>query len=318
MSPVASIVITTRNRRDELASAVASALAQKVDGDVEVLVIDDGSTDGTSEMVAAKFPEVRLHRFENSAGLIVRRNDGAQLATAPILFSIDDDACFSSETIVADILAQFDLPAVGAVAIPFIDIRQNAAAIRQQSPASGDFVAPSFIGTAHALRRDLFLRLGGYRESLFHQGEEGDYALRMLAAGHVVRLGRSDPIHHFESPRRDFRRVDLYGRRNNVLFGWHYAPSHLLPAYFAATTWNGLAHGLRVRRPWAMVQGLALGYRAIWTQSNDRAPVSTAVYRLYRELVRRQAVLYREIEGRLPREKLDGSAVPSLAPKISA
>ena len=309
MSPQASIVITTRNRRDELASAVASALAQKVDGGIEVIVIDDGSMDGTSPMIEAKFPEVKLHRFENSAGLIVRRNYGARVATAPIIFSIDDDACFSTETIVADIVAQFDLSAVGAVAIPFIDVCQDSGVVRQKPPeVSGDYVGPSFIGTAHALRRDLFLRLGGYREALFHQGEEGDYCLRMLAAGHVVRLGRSDPIHHFESPRRDFRRVDLYGRRNNVLFGWHYAPWKVLPGYLAATTWNGLAHGFRVRRPWTMAQGLAKGYAALWLQRKDRAPVSTAVYQLYRDMVCRQAVPYPEIEARLSREGLGENA----------
>lgn len=303
MSPQASIVITTRNRRDDLEKAVVSALAQKLEGGVETIVIDDGSTDGTSEMIAAKFPQVRLHRSEASKGLIVQRNHGARLAIAPIIFSIDDDACFSTDNIVADVLKQFDLPAVGAVAIPFINVCQDPDLIMQKAPdVSGEFVCSSYIGTAHALRRDLFLRLGGYREALFHQGEEGDYCLRMLDAGYVVRLGRSDPIHHFESPRRDFRRMDLYGRRNNVLFGWHLVPAPILPAYLAATTWNGLWHGLRVGRPWTMMEGLGQGYRAIWQERKQRAPVAPAIFRLYRELVRRQSVPYLEIESRLAKQ----------------
>lgn len=304
MSPQASIVITTRNRRDELEKAVASALAQKIEGGVEVIVIDDGSTDGTSGMIAEKFPQVKLHRFEQSRGLIVQRNHGARLASAPIIFSIDDDACFTTENIVADIVRQFDLPAVGAVAIPFINVCQDADVILQKAPAvEGVFVCPSYIGTAHALRRDLFLKLGGYREVLFHQGEEGDYCVRMLDAGHVVRLGRSDPIHHFESPRRDFRRVDLYGRRNNVLYGWHNIPGGKLPLYLAVTTWNGLRHGLRAGRPGVMMQGLAQGYRAIWQERNARAPVSATAFELSRELVRRQAIPHGEIESRLPGRK---------------
>ena len=305
MSPQASIVITTRNRRGELEKAIASALAQKVEGGVETIVIDDGSTDGTSEMIAEKFPQVKLHRFETSRGLIVQRNHGARVATAPIIFSIDDDACFTSETIVADIFRQFDAPAIGAIAIPFINVCQDADLIMQKAPdESGVFVCPSFIGTAHALRRDLFLRLGGYREALFHQGEEGDYCLRMLNAGFVVRLGRSDPIHHFESARRDFRRMDLYGRRNNVLFGWHNVPVGTLPTYLAATTCNGILHGLRVGRPWIMMQGLGQGFRAIWQERKQRAPVSPAVFNLYRELIKRQVVPYSEFEGRLPEKKV--------------
>ena len=308
MLPEASIVISTRNRRDDLEKAVASAVAQKLDGLIEVIIVDDGSTDGTSDMIASKFPQVKLHRFETSRGYIVQRNYGARVATAPIIFSIDDDACFSTERIVADVVKQFDFPAVGAVAIPFINVCQDADAILQKAPdAPGDFVCASYIGTAHALRRDLFLQLGGYREALFHQGEEGDYCVRMLKAGYVVRLGRSDPIHHFESPRRDFRRVDIYGRRNNVLFGWYHTPAHILPAYLVATTWNGLGHGLRVGRFWTMVEGLSKGYRAIWQEWSQREPATSGTFRLYRELVKRRATPYVEIENRLRQEGFSAS-----------
>lgn len=301
MFPQASIVITTRNRRGELEKAVASALAQKVKGGAETIVIDDGSTDGTSEMISGKFPQVKLHRFKTSRGLIVQRNHGARVAAAPIIFSIDDDACFTSETIVADVVRQFDRPVIGAVAIPFINVYQDADVIRQKAPDGSEFyICPSYIGTAHALRRDLFVQLGGYREELFHQGEEGDYCLRMLGAGYVVRLGRSDPIHHFESAWRDFRRMDLYGRRNNVLFGWHNVPAGILPAYLTATTCNGIMHGLRVGRPWTMMQGLGQGYCAIWQERKQRLPVSPAAFDLYRELIKRKAVSFSEIESRLP------------------
>jgi GT2 family glycosyltransferase len=301
MTPAASVVITTRNRKQELENAVASALAQEVEGGVEVIVVDDGSTDGTSEMIAAKFPQVMLHRFEPSRGYIVQRNFGARVARAPFIFSIDDDAIFTAPTIVADIVKQFDQPRIGAIAIPFINVCQDANVILQQAPsAEGVHVCPSYIGTAHALRRDLFLSLGGYREAYFHQGEESDYCLRMLQAGYLVRLARSAPIHHFESPRRDFRRVDLYGRRNNVLFGWYNVPGHVLPFYLAATSWHGLAHGFRVRRPWTMVEGLAKGYRSIWTLRTQRAPISTPVFRLYRDLVRQRVASYAQVVDRLP------------------
>jgi glycosyltransferase involved in cell wall biosynthesis len=297
----ASVVITTKNRREELENAVASALAQQVEGVVEVIVVDDGSTDGTSEMIEAKFPTVQLHRFEQSRGLIVQRNFGARAATAPIVFSIDDDAIFTAPTVVADVLRHFDQPRIGAVAIPFINVRQDANLTMQQAPdGDGVYVCPSYIGTAHALRRELFLALGGYREHLFHQGEESDYCLRMLGAGYLVRLARSAPIHHFESPRRDFRRIDIYGRRNNVLFGWYNVPRHILPVYLAATTWHGLGHGLRVRRPWTMIEGLARGYGAIWSQRQERVPVSAPVFRLYRDLVRQQVVPYAQVVDRLP------------------
>ena len=299
MTPAATILIATKNRKDELAGAVASALAQTAP--VEVLVIDDGSTDGTAEFVRQRFPAARLVRHDQSAGYIVRRNQGAEAASAPVVVSIDDDAAFPSPRTVEQTLAEFDHPRIGAVAVPFIDVRHGPAVRQQAPPGAGAFVAASYIGTAHAVRRDLFARLGGYRPVLFHQGEEGDYCVRLLAAGYVVWLGRADPIHHFESPKRDFTRWDVYGRRNDVLFGWHNAPAAALPVQWAGTVLNGLRHGLRVRRPGNMVRGLAEGFAAVLGPARrGRAPVPADVYRLFRELKTGGPQPLEAVLGRLP------------------
>lgn len=293
----ATLVITTRNRKESLRGALASALAQTAR--LEVLVLDDGSNDGTSELVRQEFPGVHLHRFDKSAGLIQRRNDGARLASAPILFSIDDDAAFSSPNTVQQTLAEFDTDRVGAVAIPFVNV-QGSAQINQRAPAPGVFVTATFTGTAHALRRDLFLQLGGYRAQLIHQGEESDYCIRMLDLGYIVRLGTADPIHHFESPRRDFRRMDFYGRRNDVLFAWHNVPGAALLPHLAATTWNGVRFAVRQGRISPMLRGIAAGYFAMpITERSARRPVRRTTYRLFRELKVRGPLPLSQIERRL-------------------
>src|SRR5438034_4863248 len=113
--PLASIVITTKNRQEELLLAICSAFSQSIP--VEVLVMDDGSTDGTAEMIRTRFPSVRLERSERSIGYVVQRNRAARLAIADIIFSIDDDATFTSPNTVAQTLTEFGHPRVGAVAI---------------------------------------------------------------------------------------------------------------------------------------------------------------------------------------------------------
>src|SRR6266571_4533088 len=244
--PIASVVITTKNRRDELFDAVSSAISQSVP--VEVLVIDDGSADGTAEMVRTQFPSVRLEQSKMSFGLIVQRNRAAGLAYGTFIFSIDDDAIFPSTETVAQTLREFDHPRVGAVAIPYIEPRKSSL-VRQRAPSpDGIFITDSFIGTAHALRKDVFIGLGGYREHLFHQGEESDFCVRILQAGYLVRLGSADPIHHMESPQRDMSRMDYYGRRNDILFAWHNVPISCFPIHIAGTTLNGLRTAFRKRR----------------------------------------------------------------------
>jgi glycosyltransferase involved in cell wall biosynthesis len=294
----ASVLITSKNRKDELRVAIASALEQTAKP--EVLVIDDGSTDGTSDLVRSQFPQVNLHRFEKSEGLIVQRNRGAQLAAGEIVFSIDDDAIFSTPHIVEQTLADFDHPRIGAVAIPFINVKQDST-IRQAAPdKTGTHLAASYIGTAHALRRDVFLRLGGYRGCMVHQGEEIDYCIRMLDGGYVVRLGRADPIHHFESPRRDFRRMDLYGRRNDILFAFWNVPLSRLPLHLLATTFNGIRFGIRSGRPMRHAQGILNGYLSTFKFRNERRPVSLQTYKLLRRLKNSGSIPLQQIESELP------------------
>jgi glycosyltransferase involved in cell wall biosynthesis len=294
----ATVIITTKNRREDLAKAVASALEQTAQP--EVLVIDDGSTDGTHEFISREFPAVRLHRSEKSLGLIAQRNRAARLASNPILFSIDDDAVFSTPSVVEATLREFDHPRVGAVAIPFVNVNDSPTVLQKAPQPEGIFAAYTFIGTAHALRRDIFLQLSGYREVLFHQSEEEDYCLRMLQAGYITRAGNAEPIHHFESPRRSWQRMDYYGARNKVLYAWHNIPFPYLPFHLAATTIKTSTFSFQPGRLMTRLRGVMEAYTMVCTGRTGRQPVSAKNYELSRELKRRGPLPINEIEKDLP------------------
>jgi GT2 family glycosyltransferase len=293
----ATVVVTTRNRKDDLRTCLVSIERQSVP--VETIVIDDASTDGTAEMVRAEFPSVRLFAHTEMHGYIRGRNEGARLATGEVIVSLDDDAAFSAPQIIADALACFDDQRVAAVAIPYIDVNREPT-IRQLAPDSrATYVVESFIGTAHALRRSVFLKLGGYREELFHQGEESDLCVRLLAAGYVVRLGHGAPIHHFESPRRDFRRMDHYGPRNAILFAWQNVPFPSAALQIPATVAGVLLHTGKPARLLTRVRGVLDGFASCLTA--ERAPVNSQVYQLWRRLRKsRTAVPLTDIAGELP------------------
>lgn len=292
-----SVIITTRNRKDELPTALRSAVRQTAEP--EVIVIDDGSTDGTSEMVRSKFPQVRLIRHEDSLGLIVRRNEGARLAAGDVVFSIDDDAEFMSTSTVEQTLSEFDNLRIGAVAIPHIDTLSQRL-VNGPAPDADIWCVANYTGTSHAVRRDLFLRLGGYHEEMVHQGEEGDFCLRLLAAGYVTRLGTATPIHHNESPRRSFWRMEYYGRRNDVLQAWRHTPAAWLVPHLLATTVNGLRQAVHTRRPAAHLRGLASGWTAVLMGRAERVPVTNQIYQLFRQLKKQGPLRLVDFQHRLP------------------
>jgi GT2 family glycosyltransferase len=277
----ATVVITSRDRQEELSRAIKSVLMQDVP--LEVLVMDDASSDGTPDMVREQFPSVRLVRSEVNLGLIEQRNRAAALASCEIIITIDDDAEFASPETARQTIDEFVLPQVGVVAIPYIDVNYSPE-VRQIAPGEGVWVAAEYRGTAHALRRSLFLRLGGYRGHLFRQGEEVDYSIRVIDAGYEIRLGRASPIMHFESPRRDKSLIYFYLARNNLLFAWHNVPSRMLIIHAIATSFNSLKAGTRLGYVGPVIRGLLAALRDIVTYWKHRRPVSIAAYRTHRKL----------------------------------
>ena len=86
-----SVVIPTWNRARLVGEAVESALRQE-SGDLEVIVVDDGSTDGTAEIVEQRFGKsVKLLRMPTRSGVGAARNEGVSQATGDLLAFLDSD-----------------------------------------------------------------------------------------------------------------------------------------------------------------------------------------------------------------------------------
>ncbi|NET00626.1 MAG: glycosyltransferase [Sphaerospermopsis sp. SIO1G2] len=93
-----SAIICTHNRDSYLGAAIDSLLAQELNVNFEIVVVDNGSSDRTSEVVKQRLhhPQVK-YIFEPIIGLSVARNTGAKTANAEILVYLDDDAQASSQ-----------------------------------------------------------------------------------------------------------------------------------------------------------------------------------------------------------------------------
>jgi len=309
---LASVAITTHNRKDELPAAVDSCLSQSLGEKLQVVIVDDGSKDGTSEMLREKYghlPNVRLDAQHPGIGLIAERNRFPELCDAPVIFSMDDDAVFASARTVEQTLAEFDHPEwgerIGAIAIPYIDVNIDPGTVRQARPGGADdgavYAVEQYRGTAHAIRKDLFVRLGRYRGQLWRQGEENDYSIRLYDSGHAVVLGGADPIHHMESPKRSKPAIYTFTARNNVWFAWHNVPAPQVVAHLGGTVAMNLKDGLVApSRFWPRLRGVLQGVGGIvGAEGNERRPVSPAAYRLSRRLRASGPVRLEEIAAQL-------------------
>ena len=286
MSPRLSIGITTRNRAQALERCLASLDAlQPLAPDV--LVFDDGS-DPPASAAGANLP-VRFIRDASSPGYIVGRNRLVREAAAPFVLLLDDDTRVLSSASVERALAVLERdPGVGAVAFAQAeaDGRPWPAAMQ---PSAADYacVVPSFIGFAHLLRRDLFLRLGGYRESFVFYGEEKEFCLRLIDSGHRTVYLPDALVSHLPDPGgRSLTRYLRFVSRNDCLNALYNDPFPrvlwTLPGRFLL--YFRMRRGWKIRDPWGWAW-LAREVIRVGTQpSFARTPVSRDTVRTWRAL----------------------------------
>jgi len=189
VTPTVSIVIPTHNRRELLLRTVRTALAQHAVA-VEVLVVDDGSTDGTADAVRALGdPRVCVHRHERPVRVAAARNSGAGLARGAWIAFLDDDDLWSP----AKLACQLDAAArtgrawvyAGAVEIDATDRLRGG-----EPPPSPETLMTRLIdgnimpaGCSNvAIRADLFRAVDGFDSQLRHLAD-WDLWLRLAALG---------------------------------------------------------------------------------------------------------------------------------------
>ena len=178
-----SVVIPTRDRSSEVIAAVHTALDQTLD-DVEVVVVDDGSTDGTAAAIAAIDDPRLVYVAETGRGGNVARNAGAHASHGEFLAFLDDDdqaergwleqldAALRSEpsAVLACCGARYIEPdGTTAVRLP-----------RDLGPAFDHAVAHFDTGT-FVVDRGVFDEVGGFAEDLPSM-QQTDLGLRLVAA----------------------------------------------------------------------------------------------------------------------------------------
>lgn len=188
-SPSFSIIVPTYQRRDMVCEAVAALSRLSYDGAIEIIIVVDGSTDGTAALLAqldCPFP-VRVIEQENR-GLAAARNRGAAEASGDILLFLDDDMICEPDLVQhhARSLGEGADAVTGEIPIHpnsrpgFITDRLALAAgwKRSQQPSAFDVY-----GGHLSIRRPVFRQVGGFDEDL-HAGEYGgedlDFGIRLI------------------------------------------------------------------------------------------------------------------------------------------
>lgn len=225
LTPAITVVIATRNRRPGLCATLERLCA--LPEQPPIIVVDNGSRDGTAAAVRLAFPRVELVLLRRNRGACAR-NVGVRRARTPYVALTDDDSWWEPGALARAVEVLDASPRAGIVAAATLVGPQNTPdpinALMAASPlARGPLPGPrvlGFLGCAAVTRKQAYLAAGGYSRLLFIGGEEELLAYDLTAKGWPVTYRDDIVAHHWPSPARDARGRRRLELRNRVLVAW--------------------------------------------------------------------------------------------------
>ena len=243
--PRISVVVCAYNSERTMEACLASLEALDYP-DYEVIVVNDGSTDGTLG-IAERFPFCRIISQPNK-GLSVARNVGAEAATGEIVAYTDSD-CVADPDWLTYLVARMEAGNLAACGGPNFPPPEDslvpaAVAVSPGGPTHvllSDEVAEHIAGCNMAFRREVLLALGGFDPIYRAAGDDVDICWRFQDAGHAIGFSAAAVVWHF---RRNTVRAYInqqrgYGKAEALVYAKHPLRFNL----FGQAKWLGRIYG---------------------------------------------------------------------------
>jgi N-acetylglucosaminyl-diphospho-decaprenol L-rhamnosyltransferase len=266
-----AVIIVSYEVRDLLSGCLKSLAEQG--GGLEVVVVDNASSDGSAEMVPEQFPSVRLIRNKENRGFGAAANEGIAVTTAPYVLSLNPDTVLKPGAVEAlagylddhsevgavgpkivrpdgslDLAARrsFPSPAVALLRLTLLSrlfprsrrlARYN---LTHRSPEVAQEI-DSGTGACLMFRRQALDQVGVYDEAFFMYGEDLDLCFRLKVAGWKVMYWPQAVVTHYNgqsSRQRSSAMIREFHRSMWIFFQKNYR--HTTPAPLAALIYAGI------------------------------------------------------------------------------
>lgn len=203
--PLISVIIPAFNSEKTIQETIESVLQQTF-SDFELIVINDGSTDATLEVVTSiKDDRVKVFSYPN-AGVAVSRNRGVSHSIGEFVSFLDADDLWTADKLEAQLKALQENPQA-AVAYSWLDaIDESGNFLREGTriTENGDIYAKLFLtpfvssGSNGLIRKQAFIEIGGFDESLA-ASQDYDFYLRLAARYHFVAIPKTQILYRILS-----------------------------------------------------------------------------------------------------------------------
>ncbi len=246
--PTIGVVIPCYNYASKVGRAIESVQNQTIKAN-EIVVVDDGSTDNIVEIMS-KYPDVKLIRQQNS-GVATARNNGILSTNTKYIVCLDADDAIEPLFLERCVTALEKNNSIGIAYTKLRFIKPNGETGVSQWPDSFDYdmqlKRKNQIPTCCMFRREMFDRLGGYRDRYSPNGagcEDAEFFLRAGAYGYGAELVTNEPLFVYSwmsgivSGNKEYKESDW-----TILHPWTKDNQH--PFASIAKPLNGFSHPVR-------------------------------------------------------------------------
>lgn len=237
-----AVLIVNWNRRDDLLRLLQDLTAQTRPPD-EIIIVDNGSTDGTPDYVARNYPSVHLIRLNHNTGLSHGRNVGITASHSDLIAVLDNDLRILDHEFISKLHCSVEEhPDCGIISFHCVDgiwsppgpaFRGTLLTMQELESLASEGKAPVpprafyewfFWGGASVVRRQVFETVGLFDATFGYGGEEWDFAYRCHAA--EIRLLRDQSLWviHLRSPQMRSKVASYLILKNMVIAQARYMP----------------------------------------------------------------------------------------------
>lgn len=282
--PLVSVLVVTHNRKEELARCIESVVGQTYSR-LEIVVVDNGSGDGTSDMIRATFPGVRLVRSAVNLGCPSGRNFGFGFCAGTYIYMLDDDGWLDPEAIKHAVARAESDPRIGVVMSRVNEVHADGGIVPRDAREAG--FCQTFSGGCSLVRRAILETVGGFPEDYVRQGEEQDLAIRMIDAGYYCYYEPASIMYHAPSPvGRDQKQFIYYTLRNSTRTSLKYWPAPWCVVRPAMNIIHAFRYAWIMRAPLLPFRVFAALVVDLPRSLRSRSPVTRKSFSAYRRLAR--------------------------------
>lgn len=211
-----SVIVCTYNGAETIEECIESLLNQAFEDKYEIIIVDDGSTDDTKDVVKrfVDNEQVRLIEHETNRGLSAARNTGWQEAEGEFVAYIDDDAVAPPDWLSA-LYDRYDEDVDGVGGYPetyyddIIGKYEVARGLYRYGPNAEHIKGPG--GMNMSFRRTVLEDLNGFDEEFVHIGDDADLGERLQSRDFNYVIDPDITVHHkFPRTIREYCRKNLH------------------------------------------------------------------------------------------------------------